>query len=151
MRSAKPYLRDGRGGRRVGAASTRAARPRRRRQLAPRRVAAQVEFERQSLKPGGHFIGSRVETGRFQAMGKLDSQLAQPPPPRSVSSGAISAGRCRRACRAYPPKLRTRRAAPSGRAVQAELESKGLKPVSHFVSSMVETRRFQAQFFVFRR
>jgi hypothetical protein len=30
------------------------------------------------LKPGFHFIGSRVETKRFEAMGKLHSQLVQP-------------------------------------------------------------------------
>ena len=34
--------------------------------------------------------------------------------------------------------------APLGVAVQVALESKGLKPVSHFIGSRVETRRFQA-------
>jgi hypothetical protein len=35
-------------------------------------IPAQVEFESQILKPVFHFIGSRVETRRFQAMGQLD-------------------------------------------------------------------------------
>ncbi len=34
--------------------------------------AVQVAFESKGLKPGFHFIGSRVETRRFQAMGQLD-------------------------------------------------------------------------------
>jgi hypothetical protein len=43
-----------------------------------RNVAVQVAFERKDLKPGEHFIGSRFETRRFQAMGKLNSQPVQP-------------------------------------------------------------------------
>jgi hypothetical protein len=36
--------------------------------------AAQIDpFESKGLKPVSHFIGSRVETRRFQAMGQLDS------------------------------------------------------------------------------
>jgi hypothetical protein len=38
-------------------------------------VAAHVAFERQTLKPGYHLIGSGVETGRFQAMGQLLSNV----------------------------------------------------------------------------
>jgi hypothetical protein len=44
-------------------------------------AAAQVAFEKAKvLKLFFHFIGSRVETRRFQAMGllQLDSQLVQP-------------------------------------------------------------------------
>jgi hypothetical protein len=36
-------------------------------------VAAQVAFESRGLKPDFHFMGSRLETVRFQAMGRLDS------------------------------------------------------------------------------
>jgi hypothetical protein len=48
----------------------------------PHGVAAQVALESKGLKPGYHILsGSRVETRRFQAMGKLDStsELVQPP------------------------------------------------------------------------
>jgi hypothetical protein len=38
----------------------------------------QVAFESKGLKPDFHFIGSRFEIGRFQAMGKLDSTCIQP-------------------------------------------------------------------------
>ena len=44
-----------------------------------RRVAVQVEFEKQALKPGYHFTGSRVETRRFRAVTQLDSARVQPP------------------------------------------------------------------------
>jgi hypothetical protein len=37
-----------------------------------RGVAAQDAFEKQTLKPGFHFIGARVETRRCQTMGQLD-------------------------------------------------------------------------------
>jgi hypothetical protein len=36
---------------------------------ARRGVAAQVAFERQTLKPGNQFIGSRVETRRLSSYG----------------------------------------------------------------------------------
>jgi hypothetical protein len=36
-------------------------------------VAVQVAFESKGLKTGNHFIGSMVETRRFQAIGQLDS------------------------------------------------------------------------------
>jgi hypothetical protein len=43
-------------------------------------VAVQVAaFESKLLKPGFHFIGSRVETSPLQAMGKMDSTCAAPP------------------------------------------------------------------------
>jgi hypothetical protein len=42
-------------------------------------VAVQVEFKSQTLKPVFHFIGSRLETRRFQAMGQLDSTFTAPP------------------------------------------------------------------------
>jgi hypothetical protein len=49
------------------------------RQTFPNRdVAVQVEFESKRLKPGFHFIGSRVETRRFQAMGQLKSTCYSP-------------------------------------------------------------------------
>jgi hypothetical protein len=35
-------------------------------------VAVQVAFESKGLKPVFHFIGSRVETRRFQAMGRVN-------------------------------------------------------------------------------
>jgi hypothetical protein len=38
----------------------------------------QVAFCKQTLKPGFHLIGSRVETGRFQAMGQLHSPCTPP-------------------------------------------------------------------------
>jgi hypothetical protein len=37
--------------------------------LAAPAVAVQVEFERQMLKPGFHFIGLRVETKRLSSYG----------------------------------------------------------------------------------
>jgi hypothetical protein len=39
---------------------------------------AHVACERQTLKPGYHFVGSRVETGRIQGMGQVDSTCVQP-------------------------------------------------------------------------
>jgi hypothetical protein len=45
------------------------------------RVAVQAAFESKGLKPVFHFSGSRVETGRFQAiyyMGQLDFNLYRP-------------------------------------------------------------------------
>jgi hypothetical protein len=39
----------------------------------------QVEFESKILNRVSHLIGSRVETRRFQAMGKLDSTCINPP------------------------------------------------------------------------
>jgi hypothetical protein len=41
--------------------------------LLHRGVAAQVAFESKGLKPFFHFIGRKVETRRFQAMGQLNS------------------------------------------------------------------------------
>jgi hypothetical protein len=43
-------------------------------------VAEQVvHLEKQTLKPGFHFIGPRVETRRFQAMGQLHSACTYGP------------------------------------------------------------------------
>jgi hypothetical protein len=47
-------------------------------------VAVQVAFESKGLKPVSHLIGLRVETRRFQAMGKLDSPCTAPPVPDVV-------------------------------------------------------------------
>jgi hypothetical protein len=44
----------------------------------PLDVAVQVAFESKGLKPGYHFIGSRVETRRFQALWVNWIQLVQP-------------------------------------------------------------------------
>jgi hypothetical protein len=45
-----------------------------------RGVAAQVDpLGKQTLKPGYHISGSRVETGRFQAVGRLHSTCTAPP------------------------------------------------------------------------
>jgi hypothetical protein len=41
-------------------------------------VAVHVAFESKSLKPVSHLKGSRVETGRFQAVGQLNSTRTQP-------------------------------------------------------------------------
>jgi hypothetical protein len=43
-------------------------------------VAVQAAFENQTLKPVSHLVGSRVETGRFQAQGKLNSTTCTVPP-----------------------------------------------------------------------
>jgi hypothetical protein len=44
-------------------------------------VAVQVKCESKNFETGVcDFIGSRVETGRFQAMGQLDSSCTGPPP-----------------------------------------------------------------------
>jgi hypothetical protein len=58
-------------------------------------VAVQVAFERQTLKPFFHFIGSRVETtwvrGAFQLRDSVwvrGSQRA-PPPPHCSAAGCI--------------------------------------------------------------
>jgi hypothetical protein len=48
----------------------------------PHAVAAQVAFGNQTLKPVFHFVGSRLETRRFQAMGQLDSRICAAPPRR---------------------------------------------------------------------
>ena len=46
---------------------------------APRAVAVQVDpFESKGLKPDFHFIGSRVETRRFQAYGSTEINLYSP-------------------------------------------------------------------------
>jgi hypothetical protein len=45
-----------------------------------RDVAVQVAFESKGLKPDFHFIGSRVETGRYQAMGHTGFNLYTAPP-----------------------------------------------------------------------
>jgi hypothetical protein len=50
--------------------------------------AVQVAFESKGLKPGFHFLGSRVETRRFQAMGLNCTQRVQPPPRSVVGGGA---------------------------------------------------------------
>ena len=45
-----------------------------------RGVVLQVAFEKSKvLKPISHLIGSRLETGWFQAMGQLDSTCTAPP------------------------------------------------------------------------
>jgi hypothetical protein len=44
-----------------------------------RGVAVQVEFESKLWNRVFHFMGSRVETRRFQAMGQLDSTCTAPP------------------------------------------------------------------------
>jgi hypothetical protein len=54
-----------------------AVQPRERRHLAV--APLQLAFESTGLKPGFHFIGGRVETGRFQAVGQLDSTRTAPP------------------------------------------------------------------------
>jgi hypothetical protein len=68
-----------------------------------------------------HFIGSRVQTRRFQAIGHNWIQLVQPPP-----HGA------------HPQQ------AHGVAAQDAAFESKCLKPGYHISGSRVETRRFQA-------
>jgi hypothetical protein len=42
-------------------------------------VAAQVECERQTLKPGYHLIGNHLKPGVFKLMGQLDSTCTAPP------------------------------------------------------------------------
>jgi hypothetical protein len=54
-------------------------------------VAAQVEFERHMLKPAFHFLGARVETRRFQAVGKLDATCITAPTPSSGWAGPARA------------------------------------------------------------
>jgi hypothetical protein len=50
-----------------------------------RAVAVQFELEKQLLKPGFHFTGSRVETGRFQAMaGSTAFNLYRPTVPAKL-------------------------------------------------------------------
>jgi hypothetical protein len=56
-------------------------------------VAVQVEFEKQTLKPVSHLIGSMVETRRFQAMGQLHFNMYSPTPARASRSDAGT--RCR--------------------------------------------------------
>jgi hypothetical protein len=58
--------------------------PSRRRYDCCRCVAVQVAFESKTLKPGHHFIGSRVETRRLSAMGQGESTAVQPPPLREL-------------------------------------------------------------------
>jgi hypothetical protein len=70
--------------------------------LLSQRVGAQVAFEKaKALKPGYHITVSRVETRRFQAMGKLDSTCAaahqcdstfQYPDSDSPAGAPVSAG-----------------------------------------------------------
>ena len=52
-----------------------------------RDVAAQVAFESKGLKPVFHLIGSRVETGCFQAMDELDSTCTAQP--RALRTAAL--------------------------------------------------------------
>jgi hypothetical protein len=57
---------------------------------AGRSVAVQIEnLKKQTLKPGFHVIGSRVETGRFQAMGHIWILNLYSPPPW-LSGGTFS-------------------------------------------------------------
>jgi hypothetical protein len=44
-----------------------------------RHVAVQVEFERQTLKPGYYLIGNHLKPGAFKLMGQLDSTCTAPP------------------------------------------------------------------------
>jgi hypothetical protein len=52
-----------------------------------RGVAVQVAFESIGLKPGFHFIGSRVETRRFQARGSAGFNVCSPTaaPPEALA------------------------------------------------------------------
>jgi hypothetical protein len=88
---------------------------------------------KQTLKPGAHIEGSRVETRRFQSYGSTAFNLYNP---TGVQAGH-HVGRAAALC-----------FAPHVVAVQVDpFESKGLKPGFHFIgvkSSRVETRRFQA-------
>jgi hypothetical protein len=93
-------------------------------------VAVQVAFERQTLKPGFHLIGARVETRRLSAMGQGESTCTKPRlahhhegVKRAVEENVPvdAAVRLRRALQAQPLHQRV--------AVQVDpFESKGLKP-----------------------
>jgi hypothetical protein len=60
----------------------------------PRRSVTRLRFVKsKGLKQVcHHLIGSRVETGRFQAMGQSWIQLVQPPPPWSATGAAWCSG-----------------------------------------------------------
>jgi hypothetical protein len=101
-------------------------------------VAVQVKFESKGLKPGYHFIGSWVETRRFQAMGQLDSTCTAPLFPHLAPLLDEVARRL-----VLAPVRQAVRALGVG-GTSYICESKGLKPGFHFIGSRVETRRFQA-------
>jgi hypothetical protein len=108
-----------------------------------------------------HFIGSRVETRRFQAIGPLNSTCTAPPQhgghavevAHSCAALLLEADALDRASRvglqirvfalAQEPHQRLHPAAHQNRvhvvAVQAAFESKGLKPGFHVIDARVET------------
>jgi hypothetical protein len=62
----------------------------------PRVVAVQVTLaSKMCNQVSSHFIGSRVETRRFQAMGPLDSQLVHRAPPRCTGWRGCARASCR--------------------------------------------------------
>jgi hypothetical protein len=104
------------------------ARPRvpRQRHRARQGVAVQVNpFESKGLKPVTHFIVSRVETRRFQAMGQLDSTCTAPPGGRARSAaGAPRGASCCPGLRGHPYRTRMMPRLTSGRAPRAERTSR---------------------------
>jgi hypothetical protein len=99
-----------------------------------------LEFGKQkALKPGFHFIGSGVETRRFQAMRVNCIQLVQP---NQVRDGGGRQGEGNSAAKPGDPQ---RPDVLLGVAVQVAFKSKFRKPGYHISGSrVVETMRLSS-------
>jgi hypothetical protein len=97
-------------------------------------AAVQVAFERQTLKPGYHLMGSRVETTWVPGTFQLWVRGSQRAPPRLA-----------RLLRPVPKALHRRIADALDAASPVAFEKhKILKPGYHITGSRVETRRLSS-------